>query len=684
MEVAPYGMLLYQLRDKQALVIPDSGAAKLEKTPANPPFTPLNTFDATGTLDKDGTVNVHLVYTLRSDDALVVRLVLRQVPPGQWDQFVQAFSQRLGFGGTTSHVEASRPDATEAPLTLTYDYERKKFGDWDNYKILPLFPLLSFTTVDEADPPRQPIELGPPHVEKATTVLTLPQGWAAQLPEPIHQKSAFATFDQSYRLDRRTLTVERKVEILQPKVPVSDWKSYKKFLDATVTDGERYIQLTSTGEPGGEKGPPVAAGGDDRAANLVKAAFNAVGRDDLDSAEQELDLAKGLNPKQQQLWSTYGFLASQRRQWEKAIEAYDKELALYPNTSWVYAGKADAQRSLGHREDAKDTLRNWLKTSPGDVLPAEVLSNFLLQDGEAVEAVAVLKTAVDKNPDNKVLRVRFGRAQLKAGQTQEGTATLVALLKESTDPVTLNDGAFELADAGAELDLAEKASHQAIDLLTAKTKDWTLEQVGPVQKATTTLLVATWDTLGWALFREDQIDKLGEAESYVRAAWLNRPNAEVGLHLGKIQEKRGDRQAALKTYELAQQSLPHNPPGSSQPASPSPFAKELQQRLDALKQSGVRLPSSEPTPELLKLRTLPAGKAEGLNGVAGYDLLLSATGVVDARPPADAATYFKGGELKVQKIAFPGWVPAGSTARIFRQGALNCRLGECHLILYPQ
>lgn len=90
------------------------------------------------------------------------------------------------------------------------------------------------------------------------------------------------------------------------------------------------------------------------------------------------------------------------------------------------------------------------------------------------------------------------------------------------------------------------------------------------------------------------------------------------------------------------------------------------------------------SPDLDKLRNLPAGKAEGLDGIAGYNVLFSAGKVIDARPPSDAAIYMKGGEAKVRTLAFRGWIPPGSAAKVMRRGALNCRKGECRFMVYPK
>ena len=53
-EVAPYGLLLYSLRDKQALLMPAEGPAKLVQTPKDPPFAPYLHFSAEASLDDAG------------------------------------------------------------------------------------------------------------------------------------------------------------------------------------------------------------------------------------------------------------------------------------------------------------------------------------------------------------------------------------------------------------------------------------------------------------------------------------------------------------------------------------------------------------------------------------------------------------------------------------------------------
>ena len=138
---------------------------------------------------------------------------------------MQNISGRLGFSGATSHVEAGRPENTAEPFKLSYDYTKEKLGDWDNLRIVGLLPVVFVPIVDDKDPPTWPIDLGEPQVENDSSVITLPDGWGAVLPDSVHKKTAYMTFDKTYKIAGDKLTVDRKIEVLKRYIPVSDWKA---------------------------------------------------------------------------------------------------------------------------------------------------------------------------------------------------------------------------------------------------------------------------------------------------------------------------------------------------------------------------------------------------------------------------------------------------------------------------
>jgi tetratricopeptide (TPR) repeat protein len=245
-EVAPYGMLVSVIRDKQALIVPPPGAAPapyIARTPVDSPYPDYTTLEATGSLDSDGVSTSHMVLTVRGDAELTFRTLFRQLAPDKYDEVVQRFAKGLGFPGTTSNPEITRPTDTTQPFKLSFDYKREKAGDWDHLRTIAQLMPTVMPRVTDIDPPNHAIQLGPPGTLTSHSVMKLPAGWTARSPADIHVKCAYGTFDLTYRFEDGTLYADRSIEILQKKVPVTDWKTYKDWSDKLHIGEELYIQL---------------------------------------------------------------------------------------------------------------------------------------------------------------------------------------------------------------------------------------------------------------------------------------------------------------------------------------------------------------------------------------------------------------------------------------------------------
>lgn len=647
-EIAPYRVLMPSIRDKQALVIPDSGAAVVERTPATPPFPFLDSFAATGTLSADGTMKSHMEIVTRSDSELVMRALFRQVPPGQWEQFVQNLSQGLGFGGTTSHSEVTRPDATENPFKLSYDYEREKYGDWNEHRILPLFPAVSLPSVDEKDPPKTaPIELGSPRVETALSTIKLPAGWGADLPQAKHEKTSYASFDETYKVAGDTLTVERRVEILQKRVPASEWKNYKKWCDATFSDGESYIPLISTASKttAGTTPSPTPALPREEVATLLRTFYEQMQRGELNGAEETLH----------------------------------KVQQMEPNSIWYYRGLVQVEGMKGRGEEAAVAMRHVLKMDGVTEPEKKVAAGLFYGLGHYDDALPLLEAQAAADPADENLQLHLAISQMRTGATGTGSKTLLALLANSSEESTLNSAAYELANAGMDLDKAEKAALSVVDTITAESNSWVVGASTKPQQQRQSLLIAAWDTLGWILYREG---KVSEAENYIRAAWNNEQTAEIGLHLGEIEQKLGHNAAALSAYEIA---LTTFPPESFTAASATAKEqkKKFEEHIAALKKQGVAAPIQTPPLALQKLRTLPLGGWTGKsNSMAEYTFTLQENKIGDLQQNEPANAVIAGGNAMVRKAAFHHWTPDGSEARLLRKGTLNCHSSVCELVVH--
>ena len=178
-EVAPYGLLLLNLRDKQALVIPVGKAPVLMTTPANPPFPEAQNFSMEGKLDRDGTFTGHSEQSYRGDTEVALREAVRQISQSQWQEAVQRFSRALSFGGEVSNVKISPPDDLDKPLEISYDYVRKNYSSWENGQIGPPLPPVGIEGSKDTKKPQEPVLLGAVGELVFRSKVTLPPGYSA-------------------------------------------------------------------------------------------------------------------------------------------------------------------------------------------------------------------------------------------------------------------------------------------------------------------------------------------------------------------------------------------------------------------------------------------------------------------------------------------------------------------------
>lgn len=672
-EVAPYRALIQPLRNRQALMIPTSGAAELVRTPAELPYPAASRFEAKATLDKSGLLKGHMDVTLRGDDEISMRQVLRQVAPGQWDQVSQYYSGAEGFGGTTSHTEADGPEKTREPLRMHYDYERPDFGDKDNFKIVPLFPLIFLPAGEMKEAPKKELDLGGRRTETAVSTIHLPEGYGADLPDAVHVKTTFASFDKIYRIEGGTLIAERKLEVLQAKLPAGDWQVYRKFHADTLGDGETWIQLTSNERHAGVKGPPAAGENNPVAAELVRQADAAERAGDWSTARAKVDAARSVYEKQAYLWSNYGYLAAHDEQYTEAIADYQKELKLYPNEFNVYGLLAEAQLRSGKKVDAMATMRALLKLEPKNAAAALGLAGMLSSERDMAGAATVLQEAAKASPENKLLQEQMGSALLKSGKRDEGLAAIRAALEGASEPGILNDGAYLLAEEKTDLPLAERSCLQAVQTLEGESAEATVGGANVHSFQHVMALLAAWDTLGWIYYNEG---KLALAEEYVRASWRTGTSTVVGEHLGMILEKEEKREEALRVYELAQ--------AGSKWSARAGEVEQVKAAVQRLRAEGVRSSVGDRSIQALQEeRTFRVKRPDEMTGWGSFVLQVSAE--------KTDSVAFTGGEGRmgstvglVSAIDLKPELPRGSKAKLLRSGILSCsKQPTCEFVLVP-
>jgi tetratricopeptide (TPR) repeat protein len=676
-EIAPSRMLMAGLRDKLALAIPSTGDARLVRTEAALPFPSFVDETITGQLDTHGVLTAHFDMTLRGDAEVIYRELFHQVPRANWQTLAQRISYNNGFAGDVSAVDASLPEKTADPFHVSWTYTRKDFGDWPNRQISGLSTWFDAKFADDATAPKRAMALDTTGETFVQVKLTLPEGYTVTVPEDVKHSTAFAEYTSAYVLKDHTLEMDRTLRYKTHELPVSEFGAYRDFVKSVSDDSSQMIQLVGAGAK-----ETTTRADNSQATELMKQAYQEFREHNYKGAREVLDRVKALNDQQTGLWGEYGAIdwTSNKTQ---SMADYKKEIELHPETLFAYKDLTNLYVSDGRYPEAEQTLEAWAKADPADAQPHARLGSMQLMQKQYKAAEKSFQDAIALSTDSAQSKIDLGQAQLKAGDTDAGKATLHALMDSSDDVMLLNGAAYELGDAGLDLPASEVASRKAVQIMETRTAAATVAGATKQDFANVMLLAANWDTLGWINFKEN---KLPEAESYARSAWLLlADDPEASEHLGKIYEAEGKKEDALTTYRLAVKSMVR--PGL--PQNYADMKTEMEARVAALTKAGVH---EKPGPhvemggdELAALRTytIPS-PLQGQYASADFVLLLGDNRAEDVR-------FVKGDEA-LKKVTpallaatYRSPVPAGSKAKVLRRGIVACTTGSktCLLVLLP-
>jgi tetratricopeptide (TPR) repeat protein len=676
--ITPYRLLLPQLRDKQALAIPLTGSASLERTPAETPFPFSDRFEAVAKLTRDGELTGHVEVSYRSDSEILVRAIVLNLAPAQWDQGTQVLANALGFSGTTSNSRFDRADDLAHPMHFSYDYKRSPFGDWDNFRIIPLFPANTLPAAPSKEP-EDSIDLGAPRTEQDVSRIQLPEGFGADLPDAIHVKTPFATFDKTYKLENGELIAERDIAVLASKVPIKSWEEYKKFADAISQGEENWIQLTAKSTSGTGPQPPRPGENNPAAAVLVTEAVNLEKMPDWPAALEKLDEAKKLNSEQPFLWSNYGYIAIMRNRGDEAKTDFRHELSHHPDESFVvklYASFLTSQREF---DEATSVLQSSFDRDPSEPTVAAMLASSQSRT-DMKQAIATLRKADTAGPNNPT--VLEALVNLLINDNQKGDACQIAgrLMSSAGDnPNLLNDAAYLLAEADGDLSKAEQSSRKSLDILETQTASADVSEANQQSFNRTSLLVASWDTLGYILIREKKFE---DASDFLEAAWMNRPVPAIGLHYGQALEADGKIEPALRVYQIALSQLHGDPSISSD-------GRMLRDSIARLTSAGLKIDanlSSSAEKILQEDRTFKVTTTAPCKTFESSTLRMQISSAGEPEVLHVAGAKIEGSTADLfKKLSLPHLVPSGSKARILRDAVFTCSAGRTdgYLVLMP-
>ena len=666
-EVAPFRLLSPGLRKKQALYIPENAEARLETTPADPPFPTSLIVEIDAKADEKGELTGHTHVKVRGDNEISMRSRFRVTPPSEWDgmTYVLHAELDLGYGAHITDIKPSDPNDTEKPFEIDYNFKTTHYGPFP----LPVLRLPDPQT-DNADKQdeQEAIEIGLPSEIIYRIKLVLPSGDTKKpkLPRPIALDRDYAEYRSSYTIEGNTIIGERVLHVRQRQIAVASNQDYQAFHKSVLEDEAQWLSLDNgkTAAKVDKDSIPVSMKTED----LIKAANTAVKDENFELAEALLKRAVNLEPQHKTAYGKLGKVLLRESKYDGAVEALREQTKLNPFDGSAFGDLAQALQAQEKYTEAEAAFRKQIQLSPLNSSAHGKLGRMLVDIKKYKEAVTELELVVSSDGDDEGQdQLSLARAYLNLGQKEKAAEAFEKAAESGDSEELYNDVAYYMAVGGFNLDKAQEYAESAVldaesNLLSTSVKHLENANLGDVGQ-----LASDWDTLGWVFYKKGDLDS---AEKYIKSAWQLEQHSLIAVHLGEISEKRSQKDEAIHWYALANAAT-----------HPEPEAKENLARLVAKDRKDALIATAKN--ELVEMRTFKLGellKSGKEKAEANFYIMFVPTPSLTAKV---AAVKFIGGseqlkpfESALKNIPWKISFPDDTSTKIVFNGKLICEAGS--------
>src|SRR5215813_218041 len=533
-EVAPFGMLTANLRDKEALVIGVDGSSQLIRTPDKPGVEPFENLQLTGELSDSGELRASMQHQVRGDSEILMRHLFHSTGRAEWKDLVRRYSQVTGFGGSISDVEATAPENTREPFHLKYKYDRTDYSDWvRNKRISVPLPWISIPGLsDDHEKSGQPVYLGAPTNIDYQAELKLPKGYTPQLPADVDAKTDFAEYHSKYSIQDGVLHAERQVKVLVKEVSSSQFGKYREFLHKLDDDQGAWVTFTgsspaqtstaqSTAPPTQDTSPDATtlrwpAPPDTDAGREFKDGLAFLRLRRYDAALAKLEEAAQRNPRLPGVWVSLSTIHWMKGRRDEALEDRRRQTRETPELAIAWASLAYYLLQLQEREQAIPVLKRWVELAPEDTLGIVTYGRTLTALKKYPEAIELFQNQLNHNPRDRYY-LGLAQAYLGSGQSEQAFENYKKAIDIASEKSPIeNDAAYELADKNLHLSEAEEWATAAVHDAEQESANLSLEKLDRKSFLLMNQISTFWDSLGWIYFRKGEYRK---SEQYLNASW---------------------------------------------------------------------------------------------------------------------------------------------------------------------
>src|SRR5215470_1078325 len=328
-EVAPYGLILYQLRNKQALLAAEGKLGSLHRTPANSPVKNQFSIKLDGKFTQTGAFDSAVEISAQGDHDVSLRAVFRNLSQADWTNVLKRFSGVWGLEGDVSDIHLDSLEDTSKPFHLVYHYHKDNYFSVPNsgvsFRVLPPMRVRHLPPV-EPKKPMKPLNVGPAGEEEYHARIQIPANYIIRLAPRAAMNRDYGNYSVSYDLNKNVLEAERKVILNVNELPASRRSDYESFENATADELQQL--LTATIKPASATAMAEAAKVTGTPEELRKAGVSAMQRQDFTAAADLLKRSLDADSNQKDAWGDLGRAYASLGQHNDAIGAFRKQIEM--------------------------------------------------------------------------------------------------------------------------------------------------------------------------------------------------------------------------------------------------------------------------------------------------------------------------------------------------------------------
>jgi transglutaminase-like putative cysteine protease/tetratricopeptide (TPR) repeat protein len=675
-EVTPFGLILYQLRNKEAVVASEDSEGGLHRTPGDSPIKTFARFALDGKFTEFGALDATLEFTAQGDRDYPMRAGFRQSSQAQWKDIVKVLSASWGLPGDVDDVQLDPLEDTSKPFHLKYHLHQ------DQYFIVPSatvnfrpIPPLGMPAIRASEKSTEPFNIGPAGETDYRVQFQFPSNYTVHTPTAVKMSRDYGDYSSSYSINKGVLEGERKLVVKMNELAASRRADYESFRNVTRSDEDQQLSCTIL-TPSGQNPRTAASKMEGTPQELHRAGLKALQSKDYRTAIDLLKRAVDGNPSladstlsgssMKDGWYDLGLAYAGANNHAGAIAAFRKQIELDPNHKHANGDLAAELQQTGKNDEAIAAYRKQLETAPYDKDALKNLGLLLALVGRDADARTELEAAAAIPPDDAETKLALAQVYTRLGEKSKAQDLLKGLTGSST--ADAGQDIFTSALQG-NIDPAqtETDAEQVINDIGGQFDSGAFDRLGPSAFSSMRLVALAWARIGWAKFQQG--DNL-TAMRFLTSAWLLSESGTVANRLGQVLEKQGQPEKARHMYALAA-------------AAGGADVQDSRARLAKLDPAAAEKALAQASAELVQERTVKLAPITSKPVSAHFNLVFEGSPRPERAEFVDGDDSLRSAGEQLREKDFPVRFPDVSSVKIVRRGLLSCGGSGCSIELLP-